>query len=63
MQKCYKQFKTGENGANLIKIPADYMNITCETFEVVVSLFGAQISSTKYVLDTTWYQELLKLCR
>lgn len=39
----------------LVKVSFDYMYVTSNSLEVVVRLFGDEVSGTENVLDLAWY--------
>lgn len=46
---------------NLVKVPPDYVDVSGESFQVVIALLGAEVACAENVLDLPWDQQLLKL--
>lgn len=46
---------------DLIKVSSDYVNISCEGLQVVIALFGAEVSRAENVLDFSGDQQLFEL--
>lgn len=47
----------------LIEVSSHNMNITGQRLEIVVTLFGAKVSSTENVLNLSWHQEFFEFSR
>lgn len=52
--------KVLENNHYLIKVPSNYVNIRSQSFEVVIALLSAKVSSAEDVLDLSWNQQLFE---
>lgn len=46
---------------HLIEVSSHNMNITGQSLEIVITLFGAKVSSAENVLNLSWYQQLFEL--
>lgn len=48
---------------HLIKVSSHDMNITGQSLEIVITLFGAKISSAENVLNLSWHQQFFEFSR
>lgn len=48
---------------DLIKVPADYVDVSSQRLQVVIAFLGAEVACAEDVLDLPRDQELLELSR
>ncbi|XP_048958086.1 cell cycle checkpoint control protein RAD9B [Canis lupus dingo] len=48
---------------HLIEVSSHNMNITGQSLEIVITLFGAKVSSTENVLNLSWHQQFFEFSR
>lgn len=46
---------------DLVEVSSDYVDVSCESLQVVIALLGAEVACAENVLDLPWDQQLLEL--